>query len=519
MNRYVFSNIKIPSLFPALILMLWHFYDAKLSDVFILKDLGIKDVRALLYVLLALMLLTTITSLLTYATSKEEDKKIAATNTFIILTVNILSVILSYSKLAAETCIYNTSSIDIVVAVASAIFIAFASLALNAEIQADILFIKLRKRILTRHLVSLAIYAATIIGGSYFLLYSFQNSTLESLYVRLSVFAAMFSVIYFMLAPGKKIYDEEHVEKLTTLSETLDYQVQLSERSIETSLDKLQIKNRYQKNTIKEIEKQRSAENKSVFPRFVTTMDLKFTPNGDYFELPQGDDECVGIRIIVMKKKSEEVVDVHEVKYKYLRSAVKTLKRPKAKNDIRGFLEPLAWKALYEQTISEEDENLLLCEFAHLGRLADIKALVGRRNPNINHKDENGWTPLLHAVANGHPQTANYLLQKAADPNACNKIGATPLSFASWYGNLPLCEMLINSGANINAVDYDGMTPLMKAAMRGHGAVVRLLLSNLAGTALKNKNGDDALRIAEKGKFGDIARLLRKTNTTNINAE
>ena len=88
---------------------------------------------------------------------------------------------------------------------------------------------------------------------------------------------------------------------------------------------------------------------------------------------------------------------------------------------------------------------------------------------NVNAKDEDSKTPLLHAVVDGHKDVVELLIAKGADVNAKGGRGLTPLHFsAGFYSGLrgrggvgkEMVELLIANGADVNAKDGRDYTPL-----------------------------------------------------------
>jgi ankyrin repeat protein len=52
------------------------------------------------------------------------------------------------------------------------------------------------------------------------------------------------------------------------------------------------------------------------------------------------------------------------------------------------------------------------------------------RGAPIDARNEWGWTPLFFAVTRRHPDVADLLLRRGANPNARSRSGTTPLSEA-----------------------------------------------------------------------------------------
>ena len=83
---------------------------------------------------------------------------------------------------------------------------------------------------------------------------------------------------------------------------------------------------------------------------------------------------------------------------------------------------------------------------------------------DVNAKDEDGRTPLLHAAYQGNKEIAELLLANGADVNAKNEVDTTPLHHAALYGHKETVELFITNGADVNAIiasgQYQGKTPL-----------------------------------------------------------
>src|SRR5207249_11953572 len=110
----------------------------------------------------------------------------------------------------------------------------------------------------------------------------------------------------------------------------------------------------------------------------------------------------------------------------------------------------------------------------HKNDSAAVKALL-RRGAQVNAKDADGATPLMHAAIYGDPGLMKVLLDKGADPNARNKVGATALLWS--VHDVRKVRLLAGKGANVNARSEGGKTPLMLAAYYSDGAAtVKFLL-------------------------------------------
>ena len=88
--------------------------------------------------------------------------------------------------------------------------------------------------------------------------------------------------------------------------------------------------------------------------------------------------------------------------------------------------------------------------------------------------------------------------------------GSNALQLAAYDGQTEIVRwLLVEAGAAVNARrPTNGFSALHLAAHQGHDAVVQILLSAGADTAAKTLQGDDALEIALRHKYGRIVRQL-----------
>ena len=99
------------------------------------------------------------------------------------------------------------------------------------------------------------------------------------------------------------------------------------------------------------------------------------------------------------------------------------------------------------------------------GSLADYYRELISEGADVNAKDDNGSTPLMHAALNSKtPEIVNLLIEAGADVNAKDDTGKTPLMDAARYSSSPeIVTLLIEAGADVNAKADNGRTPLSRA--------------------------------------------------------
>lgn len=133
----------------------------------------------------------------------------------------------------------------------------------------------------------------------------------------------------------------------------------------------------------------------------------------------------------------------------------------------------------------------------------------------VNHRDEEGQTPLFWAAERGRVDTILQLLERGADINAVDGCKMSPLSRAcaqcSVHVNTPLVKMLVEKGADIHSKDELGMTALHHAAREGHMEIVDTLLKKGAKASVRDGSGENALDMAMRYNKGDkVVDLLRR---------
>jgi len=126
---------------------------------------------------------------------------------------------------------------------------------------------------------------------------------------------------------------------------------------------------------------------------------------------------------------------------------------------------------------------------AYFGVDATVQLLLATVGVDADSRDDNGWTPLSWAAANGYEGIAQMLLGQDADADSKNDWGWTPLSLAVENGHERVVQLLLNQGVDVNSRDDDDWTPLSRAAANGHEEVVQLLLDQRANVDSRDNRG------------------------------
>jgi uncharacterized protein len=140
---------------------------------------------------------------------------------------------------------------------------------------------------------------------------------------------------------------------------------------------------------------------------------------------------------------------------------------------------------------------------------AKVKELL-KNDPNlVFSKDEDGFTPLHLAAANGHTGIVEFLLTTRAEVNSKDNAGSTPLHQAAAGQHNDIVELLLAQKADVDATDKHGLTPLHYAALSNNQDVVRSLLIHDANANIKdNEHGSTPLIIAVAKGNKKITELL-----------
>ncbi len=108
------------------------------------------------------------------------------------------------------------------------------------------------------------------------------------------------------------------------------------------------------------------------------------------------------------------------------------------------------------------------------GLNAVLKARV-----DVNARDGQGWTALMHAAEKGYKLMVGPLLEAEADVNMQAADGATALFMAVVRGHGEIIEMLVEAGADIWLKGPQGKTALDVAVLQGDSAIVRALVGDV----------------------------------------
>ncbi|ORX83059.1 ankyrin [Anaeromyces robustus] len=141
-------------------------------------------------------------------------------------------------------------------------------------------------------------------------------------------------------------------------------------------------------------------------------------------------------------------------------------------------------------------------------RLDILKYLV-TKNLDINSQDEEGQTPLIHAIKRRKLDVMKYLIDYKADIKAVNdKIKV--IDSVIDYNKLDILDCLVNKNLNINSQDEVGHTPLIYAIHRGNFNIIKYLIEHGADIQIVNRKIETLKTIIDRGQLNILDYLINK---------
>lgn len=157
--------------------------------------------------------------------------------------------------------------------------------------------------------------------------------------------------------------------------------------------------------------------------------------------------------------------------------------------------------------------EIQLLRAAKKGNLERVRSSM-RACKTLNCRDQNGYTALHWAAAEGHLRILRALLQSnRVNVQARTKSGATALHWASGQGSLEAVKQLLVNKANPQTEDDQGETPLFWSCTNGHPQIVNVLLVAKANPAQKDRDGLSVIEVAQSNekqstKHGRVLKML-----------
>jgi uncharacterized protein len=145
--------------------------------------------------------------------------------------------------------------------------------------------------------------------------------------------------------------------------------------------------------------------------------------------------------------------------------------------------------------------------------LKDLATLTKLTPDEVNDRDEDGRTPLMHAVLaeDADPTVVRLLIERGTDVNAVDiQREWSALQFAARSQKAPIVRILLEAGAEVDRADADGNTPLFNSTMTAGRdlSVIRELVRHGADPRRQNRHGVSASSLARSVKREDIEAVF-----------
>ena len=144
-----------------------------------------------------------------------------------------------------------------------------------------------------------------------------------------------------------------------------------------------------------------------------------------------------------------------------------------------------------------------------------LEKILHYPKPDLNFKDENGFTALHYACDEGNFKIVDILIKSNCDVNSKTITDKkTPLHLTAKHGFFDISKLLIENGAVINIGDNEKNTPLHLCAQGGHVELMKYFLDKLPQADTKNIYGKTPRDVASKNEIKELLKeyLGKKDN-------
>lgn len=114
---------------------------------------------------------------------------------------------------------------------------------------------------------------------------------------------------------------------------------------------------------------------------------------------------------------------------------------------------------------------------------------------SVDEQDNDGWTPLTHAVSKEHIPLVSYLIEKGADLNKKTISGCLSFHLAALNGSEDLVNLLILNGVDVNVTTHDGHTALHLACNYNDEKMIKFLIQKGANICAESNYGKTPLSL------------------------
>ncbi|XP_046547776.1 ankyrin repeat domain-containing protein 50-like [Haliotis rubra] len=127
-------------------------------------------------------------------------------------------------------------------------------------------------------------------------------------------------------------------------------------------------------------------------------------------------------------------------------------------------------------SLMDKDGNDCLMLACIYGQAVMVKHLLSMTMYNINRRGIYGWTPVMAAINEGHPEVFDVLVEAGADMTLLDERGSNCLILACMGGNVTIVQQLLSM--KVFDLEYKGLddSAVTAAAREGQTDVVQLLI-------------------------------------------
>ncbi|CAH4035175.1 unnamed protein product [Pieris brassicae] len=206
---------------------------------------------------------------------------------------------------------------------------------------------------------------------------------------------------------------------------------------------------------------------------------------------PEEGDTSIKESIEVKKEgdedKTEEVMAVDD--------AVKEDEKKVNKDDIMRVIRFLLAAGCDPNLQGPEGMTALHMAAQHGG--VDVCTLLIEGGGHVDAKEQGGWTPLVRAAENCHPQVVRLLIQRGADASSTDCEGNGVIHWCALSGDGASLQLLLDAAPHVvNTANAHADTPLHIAAREGHYPCVVILLARGARTDIENSSAELPIHVS-----------------------
>ncbi|XP_067660126.1 putative ankyrin repeat protein RF_0381 [Haliotis asinina] len=177
-------------------------------------------------------------------------------------------------------------------------------------------------------------------------------------------------------------------------------------------------------------------------------------------------------------------------------------------------------KAGADLLLMNDLEQTILHVACQGGNIVIIKYLIKREIVDIDSRDVDGWTAVMHAASDGRKDVFDVLVKAGANLSLVNSNNESILHLACVEENVEIVKYLMKRDiVDINSQDINGWTPIMHAVSGGHKDVFDVFLEAGADLSHVSHKKENILHLACDGGNTEIVKYLVKQDIVDLNSQ